>query len=67
MWMIHIILEFNDLAAIKAFKVFLDRWFKLKDIGDLKFFLGLEIARPPKGVTLSQHSYALQMLLMLVS
>ena len=33
-------------------KVLLDRQFKLKDLGDLKFFLGLEGSRSKEGINL---------------
>lgn len=35
--------------------------FKLKVIGDLKYFLGLEIAKSPKGIHLCQRKYTLQL------
>ena len=36
--------------------------FKLKVIGDLKYFLGLEIAKSTRGICLSQHKYTLSLL-----
>lgn len=47
---------------ITSFKSFLHSQFKLKDLGNLKYFLGLEIARSKKGIFLSQKKYALQLL-----
>ncbi|XP_072089855.1 uncharacterized mitochondrial protein AtMg00810-like [Arachis hypogaea] len=35
--------------------------FKLKILGDLKFFLGLEVARSKYGITLSQQKYTLSL------
>ena len=35
----------NNLKAISEFKTFLHDQFKLKDLGPLKYFLGLEVAR----------------------
>ena len=40
----------------------MDRQFKLKDLGTLKYFLGLEIARSQQGISLSQGVYALEVL-----
>ena len=40
----------------------LDQKFKIKDLGDLMFFLDLEMARSEKGVVLCQRKYALEVL-----
>ena len=42
----------NDVKAVEDLKLFLDQKFKLKDLGSLKYFLGLEVARLEKGITL---------------
>ena len=44
------------------FKVMLDDKFKLKDLGNLKYFLGLEVARLDKGIALCQWKYSLELL-----
>lgn len=36
--------------------------FKLKDLGNLKYFLGIEISRTKRGVAISQRKYALEIL-----
>ena len=42
----------NDVDAVNVFKQFLDSKFKLKDLGTLKYFLGLEVARTANGISL---------------
>ena len=43
-------------------KEFLHSQFKLKNLGNLKYFLGLDIARYTTGIVLSQRHYNLQLL-----
>ncbi|XP_042962620.1 uncharacterized mitochondrial protein AtMg00810-like [Carya illinoinensis] len=50
------------MSAVEELKLFLDSKFKLKDLGPLKYFLGIEIARIVNGITLSQTKYALKIL-----
>ncbi|XP_062089625.1 uncharacterized mitochondrial protein AtMg00810-like [Humulus lupulus] len=52
----------NDLDKLEALKGRLNNMFKLKDLGKLKYFLGLEIARSNRGIFASQRPYALQIL-----
>ncbi|XP_065630939.1 uncharacterized mitochondrial protein AtMg00810-like [Quercus suber] len=52
----------NDVDAVNVFKQFLDSKFKLKDLGTLKYFLGLEVARTANGISLCQRKYTLELL-----
>ncbi|KAJ4812579.1 Retroelement pol polyprotein-like [Rhynchospora pubera] len=52
----------NDSDAISKFKEYLHGTFHMKDLGALKYFLGLEIARGSKGLLLCQRKYALDIL-----
>ncbi|XP_075633641.1 uncharacterized protein LOC142606128 [Castanea sativa] len=47
-----ILIASNDVQAVEDLKSFLNHEFKLKDLGNLKYFLGLEVARSEKGISL---------------
>ncbi|KAJ1703741.1 hypothetical protein LUZ63_003520 [Rhynchospora breviuscula] len=49
----------NNSEAIVQFKQYLSRTFHMKDLGALKYFLGIEIARNPTGLYLCQRKYTL--------
>lgn len=57
-----IILTGNNENEINNVKQFLNSKFLIKDLGKLKYFLGLEIINTPKGVCLSQRKYCLELL-----
>jgi hypothetical protein len=48
-----IIITGDDEVEIKCLKGKLSREFEVKDLGQLKYFLGIEIARNPNGIVLS--------------
>ena len=52
----------NDLQEIVHIKAFLLKHFCIKDLGDLKYFLGIEFSRSRKGIFMSQRKYALDIL-----
>jgi hypothetical protein len=52
-----IVLAGNDSGALSSFTHLLNQKFKLKDLGDLKFFWRLEIAQNSSGISLCQRKY----------
>jgi len=52
----------NNLKAIDHFKEHLHKCFHMKDLGKLKYFLGLEVSRGADGFCLSQQKYALDII-----
>ncbi|KAL2940785.1 Retrovirus-related Pol polyprotein from transposon TNT 1-94 [Bienertia sinuspersici] len=52
----------NNPTRCASFKRYLDNCFQLKDMGPLKYFLGIECARSTNGMFLSQRKYTLDIL-----
>lgn len=66
---LHILVYVDDLIimgscekATQAFKDYLSSCFHMKDLGPLKYFLGIEVARNDKGFYLCQRKYALDII-----
>ncbi|GLT39324.1 hypothetical protein SLA2020_135220 [Shorea laevis] len=57
-----IIITGNDPGGISTLKVYLHTKFSIKDLGPLKYFLGIEVTQTPNGIVLSQRKYALDIL-----
>ncbi|XP_019054873.1 PREDICTED: uncharacterized protein LOC109115371 [Nelumbo nucifera] len=57
-----IILASDNIDLINKVKKFLHDTFKIKDLGQLKFFLGLEVARSTTSINLSQRKYVIDLL-----
>ncbi|XP_075473941.1 uncharacterized protein LOC142504998 [Primulina tabacum] len=57
-----IVIATNNEKEALDLKIFLDSHFKLKDLGSLKYFLGIEVARSSRGISICQRHYALQLL-----
>jgi hypothetical protein len=60
--MLMIAIASNDPTAVSSFISLLNEKFRLKDLGSLKYFLGLEIARTSAGISVCQRKYALEIL-----
>ena len=58
----YIIITGNDVDEMSKLQGNLSVKFEMKDLGDLKYFLGVKVARSPKGIFLSQHKYVLDLL-----
>src|SRR3954466_8916453 len=57
-----IVLTGDDTEEISRLKQKLAREFEIKDLGALKYFLGIEVARLPHDIFLSQQKYVLDLL-----
>ena len=57
-----VIIKGDDSKSIKGKHIFLDERFSIKDLGALKYFLGIEVARTKEGLVLSQRKYVMDIL-----
>lgn len=66
---LHVLIYVDDLVltgnsdeVVQEFKTYLSNCFHMKDLGKLKYFLGIEVARNQEGVFLSQRKYILDII-----
>lgn len=57
-----IVLTGDDVEEIEMLKKHLASEFDIKDLGPLRYFLGMEVARTNKGISVSQRKYTLDLL-----
>lgn len=57
-----IIITGPSSVVISSLQTYLHTKFKLKELGHLKHFIGIEVARVATGIVLSQRQYTLQLL-----
>jgi len=50
----------NDSVLRAQFKTYLHSYFRIKDLGPPKYFLGIKVATNAKGIFLCQYKYALE-------
>lgn len=57
-----IVITSNDLKEVETLKSYLNQQFKLKDLGKLKYFLGIEVACNNTEISINQRNYASKLL-----
>src|SRR5262245_56900321 len=57
-----IILTGDNIVEIERLKRIMASEFEVKDLGQVRYFLGMEIARSTKGISVSQRKYVLDLL-----
>ncbi|XP_019157728.1 PREDICTED: uncharacterized protein LOC109154379 [Ipomoea nil] len=57
-----ILVEGTDSGEIRRIKGMLNTLYKIKDLGQLNYFLGIEALRTPSGINLCQRKYTLEIL-----
>jgi len=57
-----ILLSKNNFSKITTFKNHLHSKFRIKNLGDLKYFLGFEFARSKVGISINQRKYCLELI-----
>ncbi|CAL8996424.1 unnamed protein product, partial [Prunus brigantina] len=57
-----IVVTGNDTGEQLKLQKYLSQEFEMNDLGDLKYFLGIEVARSANGICLSQRKYVLDLL-----
>ena len=58
----HIVITGSDSEGIQLLKSHLSKHFHMKDLGLLRYFLGIEVAKSKEGICLSQRKYVLDLL-----
>ena len=57
-----ILITRNNLEEIKCLERHLQKNFQVKQLGPLKYFLGIEFARSSEGILMTQHKYIIEIL-----
>lgn len=67
MYVDDLLLAGNSQSLIEEVKLFLANNFHMKDLGSLRYFLGIEVDRSTQGIFISQKKYTLDLLYQLTS
>ncbi|GJT06654.1 putative RNA-directed DNA polymerase [Tanacetum coccineum] len=57
-----IVITGSDIDGINEFKLFLSTKFLIKDLGSLKYFLGIEVIENDLGLCMTQRKYCMELL-----
>lgn len=57
-----ILVYVDDLKEIKNAQKSLHQHFKIKELGEVRYFLGIEFARAKEGILMTQRKYVLEMI-----
>ncbi|OWM65682.1 hypothetical protein CDL15_Pgr017179 [Punica granatum] len=57
-----IVITGDDVVGISQLKTYLHSQFQTKDLGALRYFLGIEVAQSERGIYISQRKYVLDIL-----
>ena len=57
-----IVITGNDEEEIQNLKLFLATEFEIKELGELRYFFGIEVARSRRGIFLCQQTYILDLI-----
>ena len=63
MYVDDIILTGDDTGEVERLKKVLATEFEVKDLGQMRYFLRMEVARSRKGISISQRKYVLDLLI----
>ena len=56
-----ILITGGDVEEVHQLTEALSRQFEMKELGELKYFLGIEVTYSKEGISLSQHNYTLDL------
>lgn len=55
----NMILDLNDMCLVTRVKEFFNTYFQINDMGQLKYFLGIEVAHGDQNICLNQRNMPL--------